>query len=136
MLYGAGSTATIAYRWKTQFNENAKIPAFCHELPEADHNELVGWAGAAELGRFGAIFLEDSDTHPRIADRVELTEGLIRDAAAGTFRVGTRGTTAVERVFSQVLLGDLTSVYHAALRGVDPGPVALIDTLKQQLAER
>jgi glucose/mannose-6-phosphate isomerase len=136
VLYGAGSTATIAYRWKTQFNENAKIPAFCHELPEADHNELVGWAGAAELGRFSAIFLEDSDTHPRIADRVELTEGLIRDAAAQTFRVPTRGTTSVERVFSLVLLGDLVSVYHAALRGVDPGPVTLIEQLKGQLAER
>ena len=96
-----------------------------HELPEADHNELVGWAGAAELGRFSAVFLEDCDTHPRIADRVELTDELIRDAAAGTFRVPTRGTTSVERVFSLVLLGDLVSVYHAALRGVDPGPVEL-----------
>ena len=91
VIYGAGSTTTIAYRWKTQFNENAKIPAFWHELPEADHNELVGWTGAAELGRFGAVFLEDSDTHPRIEDRVELTEGLIREAAAATFRVPTRG---------------------------------------------
>jgi len=136
VVYGAGSTTAIAYRWKTQLNENAKIPAFCHELPEADHNELVGWAGAAELGRFGAVFLEDSDTHPRIADRVELTESLIRDAAAGSFRVQTRGTTSVERVFSLVLLGDLVSVYHAALRGVDPGPVALIEQLKQQLAQR
>ncbi|WP_445151826.1 bifunctional phosphoglucose/phosphomannose isomerase [Baekduia sp. Peel2402] len=136
IFYGAGSTTATAYRWKTQFNENAKIPAFCHELPEADHNELVGWAGAAELARFSAVFLEDSDTHPRIEDRVELTEALISDAAASTFRVQTRGTTAVERVFSLVLLGDLVSVYHAALRGVDPGPVELIDSLKSRLAER
>lgn len=136
IIYGAGSTTAIAYRWKTQFNENAKVPAFCHELPEADHNELVGWSGAAELGRFSAVFLEDSDTHPRIEDRVELTDELIRDAAAGTFRVQTRGTTAFERVFSLVLLGDLVSVYHAALRGVDPGPVERIDTLKQRLADR
>ena len=48
----------------------------------------------------------------------------------------TRGTTSVERVFSLVLLGDLVSVYHAALRGVDPGPVELIEQLKRQLAER
>ena len=43
---GAGLTAPVAYRWKTQLNENAKIPAFAHELPELDHNEIVGWDGA------------------------------------------------------------------------------------------
>jgi len=136
VIYGAGVTTTIAYRWKTQLNENAKVPAFWHELPELDHNELVGWTGAGELGRLGAVFLEDSDTHPRIADRVELTESLIRDASHATFRAETRGTTLVERVFSLVLLGDLVSVYLAALRGIDPGPVVLIDELKAQLAAR
>jgi glucose/mannose-6-phosphate isomerase len=136
VVAGAGLTTPIAYRWKTQFNENAKLPAFWHELPELDHNEIVGWGSAAELGRFSAVFLEDSDTHPRIADRVELTERLIREAATGTFRVPTRGTTSVERVFSLVLLGDLVSVYLAALRGVDPGPVEVLVQLKTELAER
>jgi glucose/mannose-6-phosphate isomerase len=136
VVAGAGLTTPIAYRWKTQLNENAKIPAFWHELPELDHNELVGWASAAELGRFSAVFLEDSDTHPRIADRVELTERLIRETATGTFRVQTQGTTSIERVFSLILLGDLVSVYLAALRGVDPGPVDVIQQLKAQLAER
>src|SRR4051812_48414091 len=64
VIAGAGPTVPIAYRWKTQINENAKVPAFWHELPELDHNEIVGWAGAAELGRFSAVFLEDADTHP------------------------------------------------------------------------
>jgi glucose/mannose-6-phosphate isomerase len=134
VVAGAGLTSAIAYRWKTQLNANAKIPAFSHELPELDHNELVGWAGAAELGRFSAVFLEDSDTVPRIAERVELTEQLIRDAAAGTYRVQTQGTTLVERVFSGVLLGDLVSVYLAILRGVDPGPAPAMDELKRRLA--
>ncbi len=48
----------------------------------------------------------------------------------------TRGQTAVERVISLVLLGDLVSIYLAALRGVDPGPVKLIDELKSALAAR
>ena len=46
VIYGAGLTAPVARRWKTQVNENAKHPAFCAELPEADHNELCGWSGA------------------------------------------------------------------------------------------
>ncbi len=45
-IIGAGLTTSIAYRWKTQLNENAKIPAFASELPEFDHNEIVGFEGA------------------------------------------------------------------------------------------
>jgi glucose/mannose-6-phosphate isomerase len=131
---GAGLTAPVAYRWKTQINENAKIPCFTHELPELDHNELVGWEGAGELGRFSAVFLDDSDLHPRIRQRIELTRGLIAGQAAATYRVESVGETRAERLVSLVLLGDLVSLYLAVLRGVDPSPVHLIERLKGALA--
>lgn len=132
-IAGAGLTAPIAYRWKTQLNENGKIPAFASQLPELDHNELVGWTGAAELGRFSAVFLDDSDLHPRVRQRIELTRGLIGANAAGSFRVETRGETRAERLVSLVLLGDLVSLYLAVLRGIDPTPVAAIQQLKVAL---
>lgn len=134
VLAGAGLTVPLAYRWKTQINENAKIPAFAHELPELDHNELVGWAGASELGRFAAVFLDDADTHPRVKQRIELTQRIIGDQATSTHVVSSRGQTTVERVFSLVLLGDLVSLYLAVLRGIDPTPVDAIESLKAELA--
>ena len=134
IIAGAGLTTPIAYRWKTQINENAKLPAFASELPEFDHNEIAGWEGAAEVGRFSAVFLDDSDTHPRIKQRIELSERLIADNAIASFRLQTRGQTAIERVISLVLLGDLVSIYLAALRGIDPGPVRVLDELKASLA--
>ena len=69
------------------------------------------------------MFLDDSDAHPRVKERMDLTERLIAGSAAASFRVETRGQSAIERVISLVLLGDLVSIYLAALRGVDPGPV-------------
>jgi glucose/mannose-6-phosphate isomerase len=136
VLAGAGLTTPIAYRWKTQINENAKQPSFSHELPELDHNEIAGWEGARDVGRFAAVFLDDSDAHPRVKARMDLTERLIADNAVASFRVETRGQTAIERVLSLVLLGDLVSIYLAVLRGVDPGPVKVIDELKAALAKR
>jgi glucose/mannose-6-phosphate isomerase len=132
-IAGAGLTAPIAYRWKTQFNENAKTPAFAGELPEIDHNEIEGWHGAAELGRLSAVFLDDSDLHPRIRQRIELTRGLIARSAAATYRVESAGETATERLISLVLLGDLVSLYVAVLQGVDPTPVEVMDHLKETL---
>lgn len=135
VIAGAGITAPIAYRWKTQINENAKQPAFFHELPELDHNEIVGWEGAAKVGRFSAVFLDDSDIHPRVQERIAATERLIGPHATGCFRAQTKGETTFERVISLVLLGDLVSIYLATLSGVDPGPVELIDRLKRELGE-
>src|SRR4051794_27780350 len=135
VVAGSGITRPVAYRWKTQLNENAKVPAFANELPELDHNEIVGWQSAAALGRFTAVFLDDSDTPLRVKQRIELTRDLIADKAAGTFVVQSRGNTAVERIFSLVLLGDLVSLYLAVLRGTDPTPVPAIDDLKRRLSE-
>jgi len=134
VIAGAGLTTPIAYRWKTQINENAKQPCFFNELPELDHNEIEGWEGAPDVGRFSAVFLDDSDAHPRVKARMELTERKIAGSAAASFRLETRGQTSIERVISLVLLGDLVSIYLATLRGVDPGPVRALEELKQALA--
>ena len=77
LVTGAGLTTSIAYRWKTQINENAKQMCFWSELPEMDHNEIVGWEGARSQGRFAAVFLDDSDAHPRLKERMALSEQVI-----------------------------------------------------------
>jgi glucose/mannose-6-phosphate isomerase len=133
-IAGSGLTAPIAYRWKTQINENAKMPAFSNEIPELDHNEIMGWQAAGELGRFSAVFLDDSDLHPRIRQRIELTRGLIAGEEASTYKIESVGTSATDRLLSLVLLGDLVSLYLAVLRGLDPSPVPLIERLKSALA--
>lgn len=132
-VIGAGLTVPVAYRWKTQINENAKSPAFTGEIPEVDHNEISGWDSAAELAPFSAVFLDDSDLHPRIRQRIELTRGLICARGATGFRVESVGETRTERLVSLLVLGDLVSLYMAVLRAVDPSPVPLQEQLKSAL---
>jgi glucose/mannose-6-phosphate isomerase len=134
LIAGAGLTTPIAYRWKTQINENAKAPAFASELPELDHNEIAGWSGA-EVGRFSAIFLDDRDLHPRVRRRIELTQEIVAETAAFTQRIESVGENRTERVVSLVLLGDLVSLYLGVLRGEDPASIAAIARLKAALAE-
>jgi glucose/mannose-6-phosphate isomerase len=136
VFMGAGLTAPAAYRWKCQLNENAKLPAFWSVLPEADHNEICGWAAAAELGAFSAVVLEDPAADPRIAERAGLTAELAGAGARVVERVSARGETALERLVSLVLLGDLVSLYLAVLRRADPVAIEAIDALKRQLAGR
>jgi glucose/mannose-6-phosphate isomerase len=133
VIYGCDLTAPVAYRWKTQINENAKLPAFAAELPEADHNEVAGWEGADESSRLSAVFLEDRDQHPRVRQRFELTAKLVEPHAAAIARVETEGESRTERLLWAVMLGDLVSLHLAALRRVDPTPIEMIDRLKDEL---
>ena len=135
LISGCGLTAPVAYRWKCQFNENSKWHAFSHTMPELDHNEIVGWqgAGADGAGEFTAIFLEDRDHHPRVRQRFELTAELIAPNAQGVHRIETEGESRTERLLWAVMLGDLVSLQLAALRGVDPTPIDMIQRLKDEL---
>jgi glucose/mannose-6-phosphate isomerase len=133
VIYGANLTEPVALRWKTQVNENAKLPAFNAALPEADHNELQGWDGAEQAGRMSAVFLEDRDQHPRVRQRFEVTAAMVEPEAHYVTRIETEGDSRTERLLWAVMLGDLLSLQLAAARGVDPSPVAMIDRLKDEL---
>ncbi|HEX3240153.1 MAG TPA: bifunctional phosphoglucose/phosphomannose isomerase [Solirubrobacterales bacterium] len=130
VIYGADLTAPVARRWKTQANENAKLPAFYGELPESDHNELCGWNAAAGEHRLAAVFLEDRDQHPRVARRFELTAESVSAAGAKAVRIETAGETRIARLLWATMLGDLVSLQLADQRGVDPLPVAAIEDFK------
>jgi glucose/mannose-6-phosphate isomerase len=130
IVIGADLTGPVAHRWKTQINENAKLPAFFSELPEADHNEICGWGPPASALPLSAVTLEDSDQHPRLRRRFELTAAEIGSGGADLVRVETAGETRVERLLWSVMLGDLASLSLAEAAGVDPVPVDAIDRLK------
>src|SRR5215218_8447180 len=132
VITGSGLTASVAYRWKCQINENAEIPAFASKLPEHDHNEIVGWAGAER--RLSAVFLEDPLAEARVVHRISVTAEVAAEGAAVVERISARGGSRLERVVSLVLLGDLVSLYMAVLRGVDPVSVRAIEVLKERLS--
>jgi glucose/mannose-6-phosphate isomerase len=54
---------------------------------------------------------------------------------AGVQEVTGCGESRLARLLSLVLIGDLTSVYLAYLRGVDPTPIEAITVLKQRMRE-
>jgi glucose/mannose-6-phosphate isomerase len=131
VIHGGDLTAPVAYRWKTQINENAKTPAFASVLPEVDHNEIEGWSGSD--GRFAAIFLEDRDQHPRERRRIELTAKAVEPYASTVIAIETEGETRTERVLHTVMLGDLLAIELANAHGVDPLAVDVLEGFKKDM---
>jgi glucose/mannose-6-phosphate isomerase len=133
VVYGFGVFRGVAQRFKTQFNENAKVPSKWEFFSELDHNEVVGWERAGDLaGCFSAIFIRDKNEPVEVRSRIEITKGLMPDGSK-LFEVWSRGESELARMLSVVCVGDCASVYLAVLRGVDPTPVRTISLLKQRL---
>jgi glucose/mannose-6-phosphate isomerase len=125
----------IAYRWRTQFNENSKVLATHQAFPELNHNEVVGWQGPLSSGpEVWVVLLRDAQEMSRVAQQIEITKAFLQERAAGITEVWSQGHSRLARLFSLLYTGDFTSYYLALLRGVDPKPVEAIDRLKDQLA--
>jgi len=72
VIAGAGSP-TDRLSLEDADQRELKQPAFWNELPELDHNEIAGWEERRPRPLL-AIFLDDSDAHPRVKDRMDITE--------------------------------------------------------------
>lgn len=133
VVWGAdGLGAVAAMRFKTQFNENGKIPAWWSSMSELDHNEIAAWgAGAGE--KFFLIVLRHEGEHPSISPRFPLSIALAEEAGMESEEIWAEGTSPLARFLSLVTYGDFTSVYSALSRGVDPTPVDVIERLKREL---
>jgi glucose/mannose-6-phosphate isomerase len=138
IIYGShAERGVVAYRWKTQINENAKAFAACGVLPELDHNEVVGWSGHGVQARteqaLSVVFLRDEREPEQIRKRAELTEQIVEKRAAHVVKVWSSGDSALARAMSLVYVGDFASCYLAYACGEDPTPVKIIDWLKSEL---
>lgn len=134
---GSPVTAPVAQRWKTQINENAKAPAWWSVLPEADHNEIVGWKSLQDLTSvsLAIVPLRDRDDHPRVDARFAHTRRLTAPFVTWSDEVRSRGDGPLSRMLSLAAVADLVTLELADRYGVDAESVALIEDLKSLMRD-
>jgi glucose/mannose-6-phosphate isomerase len=138
LIYGGGSIGAVAAsRWKTQFNENAKVAAFWNTIPELTHNEICGWGQNGDVTRqvFRLINLRHEQEHPQVARRFALVNEAVDEVVADIEEVWAEGEGALAQLLDLVLFGDFVSLHRAVQEGIDPGPVPILAEIKARLAE-
>jgi glucose/mannose-6-phosphate isomerase len=138
LIYGGGSLGAVAaQRWKTQMNENAKVPAFWNAQPELCHNEIAGWGQHGDLTRqaITLIGLRHDFEHPQVMRRFELVFGMVDEVVAGIAQIQAQGDGQLAQLLDLILVGDLTSLHLALNEGIDPGPAPALDEIKIALKE-
>jgi glucose/mannose-6-phosphate isomerase len=137
VIIGAEALAPVAYRWRTQVNENAKSWALAEELPEMNHNAPLGFARPAALvPMLHAVLLRHAAVHPRVALRLEATAIQMRESGIAVETLDVPGPAVLAQMLWAITFGDFTSYYLGLLHGVEPSPVGALDWLKAYMASR
>jgi glucose/mannose-6-phosphate isomerase len=138
LIHGAQALgAAAALRWKNQVNENAKSPAFTGVYPELCHNEIAGWGQNGDVTRqvMTLVNLRHDAEHPQVVRRFDLVADLLREVVADIVEVRAVGEGDLAQLLDLILVGDFVSLHLAAQEGIDPGPVPVLDELKNRLRQ-
>jgi len=133
-IYAPRPVRSLALRWQNQLNENAKAVAFSGEIPEMDHNQLVGWLEGGKECSCRPAFLIPDELHPTIRKMTEVTLQMFNERGLDPILVNLPGQGLVENVLQGMALGDLVSYYLSMLKDIDPAPVSVIKEFKRRIS--
>ncbi len=138
IIYGGGGLGGLAaMRWKTEFNENSRSPAFANTNPELCHNEIAGWGQNGDLTRqvFALVNLRHDFEHPQVMRRFDVMDPWLDEVVGDIFEVRAEGEGSLAQLLDLCMVGTFTSLHLAVREGIDPGPVPVLDDLKAALAD-
>ncbi|MBI4138093.1 MAG: hypothetical protein HY482_00665 [Candidatus Wildermuthbacteria bacterium] len=138
IFYASGQNYPFAFSWKIRCNEGAKIPAFCSEIPEANHNEMTGFdimAGTKVLSeKFCFIFLTDDKDDIRIQKRMSITMQMYEDRGFQVLEVPLEGGAFLDRAFSSLITADWVALRLSEIYGTEPEQVPMVEEFKRRMA--
>jgi glucose/mannose-6-phosphate isomerase len=124
-----------ARRWRTQILENAKQPALLAPIPEACHNEIMGWSWMREAEIPVSFFVLSDAQHERAP--WESVSRAIEDEAHRCghrlHRIPPHPAGGAAGLLADLFLADRVSVELADRRGVDATPVEAITRFRRAI---
>lgn len=133
VVYAGPVMYPAAYKWKINFNENAKHIAWLNQLPEFNHNEFLGWTKQPVDKPYAVIDLRSNLEHERVQKRFIVTERLLSGLRPSPIIIEAQGDDILEQLLWTITLGDFVSLYLALLSNLNPAPVDLIEEFKKDL---
>ena len=133
VIYSAAKYEGVAVRFRQQLNENAKMLAWHHVIPEMNHNELVGWKDGNE--KIAVVFFRNDTDFDRIQKRMEINKEIMLRHTPHIIEVWSKGASPLEKTLYLIHLGDWTSLFLSEMNKVDVVEVKVIDYLKGELAK-
>ena len=109
-IYGTPDFKASFKRWKMLFNEDLDIITFYGELPEFNHNEIVGWSNHYQNdSNLCAIVLRGNIDDKVLNVIVDKIIEVLRENNRSVIDIQIPGSSSIERNVCAILLGDYLS---------------------------
>lgn len=121
--------SSVAFRWKTQINENSKFVAFCESSPLFNSTAMGGWSGEVR-GNYILVVLRGAEGESHALD------SLVSSLPGNAVAVDLGGSSHMDNMFRAIVLGDYISMFMAEARGIDPAEVRPVMQMKEKLSRQ
>jgi len=138
VIYCYGPFHGVGLRFKTQVNENCKLPARFDVFPELNHNEIMSWEASKKiLKHYTLILLRSPDEPEEVRTRVEvLKERFFKKGAKSILEIWPQGDNLLARMLNLLFTADMISLYLAVLHRRDPVASQTFQILKYEVTQR
>jgi glucose/mannose-6-phosphate isomerase len=79
------------------------------------------------------LLLRHGFEHPQVQKRFELVSEICDEIVSGVYSVEAAGEGRLAQLFDLMFFGDIVTLHMAAIEGIDPGPVPILDEIKARL---
>lgn len=134
LIYGPSKFLGVLRRIASQLAENSKMLSKFSELPELNHNEVVGYEIDSHPD-VSIIFVRDREEKPEIGKRIQITREIAQGRVNTVHDIWSYGNSQLAKVMSLVYQGDYLSFKLAEIKSVNREQVKTIDKVKQDLKE-
>lgn len=133
VIYAADGFEGVAVRFRQQINENSKVLAWHHTIPEMNHNELLGWR--TNTHNLGVIFLRNNCDLQKNQLRIDISKQVISEYTNNISEVWSKGNSIIQNSLYLINFGDWVSWFLSVLNNVDAIEIDVINYLKSELSK-
>jgi len=133
VIYSDADFEAPVIRFRQQLNENSKMLAYHHVIPEMNHNELVGWKNVNKS--IVALLIRTNFDYSRNQQRMDFVKRIIQKNNIEVVELNLNHENRLKNILYFVQLTDLVSVIIAQKNNIDPIEVHVIDDLKNELSK-
>ena len=130
LIYYPLGLEAAAVRFKNSMQENAKTHTIIENVVEASHNGVVAWEKPTKIR---PILLQGADDYIKTKERWKILKEFFNEKDVEYQEVFSKDGSILSKLVCLIYQLDLTSIYHAAISGIDPSPVNPIDFIKKNL---
>jgi len=130
LIYYPWGLQAAAIRFKNSLQENAKCHVIAEDVVEACHNGIVAWEKPSNVK---PILIRGEDDYIKTKEKCEILKEYLEGSKIEYKEVFSVKGNILSKLICLIYLLDYSSIYLAALSGIDPTPITAIDFVKSKL---